>query len=94
MGREDSTNVSRKQKVTNADGFKHLLRYYDGEERGAQYRFPTHSRFPQWAQNMLQRHHLLSQASVSPSITKAMQHSPLMISRQCCEAGLSKLLHS
>ncbi|CAM9491600.1 unnamed protein product, partial [Ascophyllum nodosum] len=28
-GRGDPTHVARRQKVTNAEGFKHLLRYYD-----------------------------------------------------------------
>ena len=63
-GRGDPTNVARRQKVTNADGFKHPLRYYDVDESGGRYWLATHPRFPHWAQNMRERHRLLSQASV------------------------------
>ena len=63
-GRVDPTHVARRQQVTSAEGFKHLLRYYDVDESGGRYRFATHPRFPHWAQNMLERHRLLSQASV------------------------------
>ena len=63
-GRRDPIYVARRQKVTNADGFKHLLRYYDVDESGERFWFATYPRFPHWAQNMLERHRLLSQASV------------------------------
>ena len=62
-GSGDPTHVARRQKVTNAEGFKHLLRYYDVDKNGGRYRFATHLRFPHWAQNMLEIHRTLSQAS-------------------------------
>ncbi|CAN0181071.1 unnamed protein product, partial [Laminaria digitata] len=63
-GKGDPTDVARRNKVTNAEAFKHLMRYYDGPGRGEYLRFATHPRFGHWAQNMLERHRLLCQANV------------------------------
>ena len=63
-GSGDLTHVTRRHNETNAEGFKHLLRTYDGKGRGEHYRFATHPRFPHWTQNMLEQHRLLSQANV------------------------------
>ena len=85
-GRGDPTHVARRQKVTNAEGFKHLLRYYDVDESGGRYRFATHPRFPRTGRRTCLKDTVYSlRLTFSSNITKVMRRLPLMASRQCSE---------
>ena len=93
-GRGDPTNAARRQKVTNTDGFKHLLRYYDGDGRGEQHRFATHPRFSHWEQYMLEQHRQLSQANVFVKHHEGDAALTVDDLKASCERGVLKLLRS
>ncbi|CAM9499968.1 unnamed protein product [Ectocarpus sp. 12 AP-2014] len=59
-GKGDPTDPARSRSVKPTDGMRRLLKYF----RDGRYRFASHSRFPHWCQNMLERHRMLSQAQV------------------------------
>ena len=63
-GTGDPTTKNRQHDVTYTEFLKHLIRFAEIVNNKAVWRFASHPRFPYWALNMKQRHHLLTQANV------------------------------
>jgi hypothetical protein len=65
-GKGDPTKKSRLQKVSETDGFKHLLRYttLNSQTNLQYYPFAKHPRFKFWAYDRLRRHRSLDQAKI------------------------------
>ena len=79
-GRGDPTALDRIFPVSEADGFRHLLKYADHDDDGNwRWRFASHARFTHWANNRLQRHRLLGQTKVF------LQKTPEIANMRLCE---------
>ena len=64
-GAGDPTSREREVPVSEADAFRHLMKYGEKDEDGKMtWRFASHPRFTHWANNRLQRHRLLGQSKV------------------------------
>ena len=64
-GAGDPTSRDREVSLSEADAFKHLMKYGEKDEDGKMtWRFASHPRFTHWANNRLQRHRLLGQSKV------------------------------
>jgi hypothetical protein len=66
LGKGDPTKKARMIKVSETDGFKHLLKYatINSQTKELYYPFAQHPRFKFWAYDRLRRHRALDQCKI------------------------------